>query len=42
MIDGEHICECTAARAIEAINSRIESDSPVQTADAGSANTGDD
>ena len=28
MIDGEHVPNCTAAKAIEVINSRIESDNP--------------
>jgi len=32
MIDGEHVHHCTAAKAIEEINSRIESGSPAQTA----------
>jgi len=27
-IDGEHVSECTAAKAIEEINNRIESDNP--------------
>ena len=40
MIDGQHVCECTAAKAIEVINSRIESDDPVQTTDAKSASKG--
>lgn len=34
MIDGEHVHHCTAAKAIEAINSRIESESMAQTAGA--------
>jgi NADH-quinone oxidoreductase subunit G len=33
MIDGECVHHCTAAKAIEALNSRIESDNPAQTAD---------
>ncbi len=37
MIDGQHIQHCTAAKAVEEINSRIESDNPAQTASAGSA-----
>jgi len=32
MIDGEHVHHCTAAKAIDEINSRIESGSPAQTA----------
>jgi NADH-quinone oxidoreductase subunit G len=31
MIDGQHVCGCTAAKAIEVINSRIESEGPAQT-----------
>ena len=34
MIDGEYVHHCTAAKAIEVLNSRIESDNPAQTADA--------
>jgi hypothetical protein len=37
MIDGECVHHCTAAKAIEEINSRIESENPAQTADAKSA-----
>jgi NADH-quinone oxidoreductase subunit G len=33
MIDGEHVPHCTAQRAIEVINSRIESDGAVQECD---------
>ena len=33
MIDGEYVHHCTAAKAIEELNSRIESDNPAQTAD---------
>jgi NADH-quinone oxidoreductase subunit G len=33
MIDGQHIPNCTAVKAVEAIDSRIESDNPAQTAD---------
>jgi NADH-quinone oxidoreductase subunit G len=33
MIDGECVHHCTAAKAIEELNSRIESDNPAQTAD---------
>jgi NADH-quinone oxidoreductase subunit G len=41
MIDGQHISHCTAEKAIEAINSRLENDSLVQIAetDAGNGNT---
>jgi hypothetical protein len=28
MIDGEHVHHCTAAKAIEELNSRIESEKP--------------
>jgi NADH-quinone oxidoreductase subunit G len=34
MIGGEHIAHCTAAKAIEAINSRIENDNPDHTVSA--------
>jgi NADH-quinone oxidoreductase subunit G len=34
MIGGEHVHHCTAAKAIEAINSRIENETPAQTAGA--------
>jgi NADH-quinone oxidoreductase subunit G len=34
MIDGECVHNCTAAKAIDELNSRIESDRPAQTADA--------
>jgi NADH-quinone oxidoreductase subunit G len=36
MIDGQHVHHCTAAKAIEVINSRIESEAPAQTADTDS------
>jgi NADH-quinone oxidoreductase subunit G len=42
MIDGEHVCSCTAAKAIEVINSRIESETPAQTAGANSTSHGAD
>jgi NADH-quinone oxidoreductase subunit G len=42
MIDGEHVCNCTAAKAIEVINSRIESETPAQTAGANSTSHGAD
>jgi hypothetical protein len=38
MIDGEHVCGCTAAKAIEVINSRIENESPAHTNGAESIN----
>jgi len=38
MIDGEHIHECTAARAIDVINNRIESDSLTETTGTDAAN----
>jgi NADH-quinone oxidoreductase subunit G len=38
MIDGQHIPHCTAAKAVEEINSRIESDNPAQTASVDSEN----
>jgi NADH-quinone oxidoreductase subunit G len=38
MIGGEHIHHCTAAKAIEEINNRIESDNPNQTAEANPEN----
>jgi NADH-quinone oxidoreductase subunit G len=34
MIGGEHVHHCTAAKAVEVLNSRIESDNPEQTAHA--------
>jgi hypothetical protein len=34
MIDGQHIPNCTAAKAIEELNSRIENDNPDRTSDA--------
>jgi NADH-quinone oxidoreductase subunit G len=34
MIDGEHIPHCTAAKAVEVIDSRIENDNPEQPASA--------
>src|ERR1035437_8061449 len=34
MIGGEHVHNCTAAKAIEVINSRIENGTPAQTAGA--------
>ncbi len=34
MIDGEHIPHCTAAKAVEVIDSRIENDNPEQAASA--------
>jgi hypothetical protein len=37
MIDGEYVHHCTAAKAIEVLNSRIENDNPAQTADKDSA-----
>ena len=42
MIDGEHVCNCTAAKAIEVINSRIESETPAQTAGTNSTSHGAD
>jgi len=38
-IDGEYVHHCTAAKAIEVLNSRIESDNPAQTAAADSASS---
>jgi NADH-quinone oxidoreductase subunit G len=40
MIGGEHVHHCTAARAIEVLNSRLESGNAAQTADADSAGPG--
>jgi NADH-quinone oxidoreductase subunit G len=42
MIDGQHVHHCTAAKAIEVINSRIENDNPAQTADADAVSPGAD
>ncbi len=36
MIDGEHVHHCTAAKAIEELNRRLENESPVPSADADS------
>jgi NADH-quinone oxidoreductase subunit G len=38
MIDGQHVCGCTAEKAIEVINSRIENESPAHTNGAESIN----
>jgi hypothetical protein len=34
MIDGEHVPHCTAAKAVEVINSKIENDNPGHTDNA--------
>jgi hypothetical protein len=39
MIGGEHIPHCTAAKAIEELNSRIDGDNPSPTADTGPGST---
>ena len=38
MIDGQHVCGCTAEKAIEVINSRIENEGPAHTNGAESIN----
>jgi NADH-quinone oxidoreductase subunit G len=38
MIGGEHIHHCTAVKAIEEINSRIEIDGPIESSDAQCSN----
>jgi hypothetical protein len=40
MIGGEHIPHCTAAKAIEELNSRIDGDNPSPHADTGPGSTG--
>jgi len=42
MIDGEHIPHCTAAKAVEVINSRIGNDNPDHTACAEKRHTSAD
>jgi len=40
MIDGQYISHCTAAKVIDAINSRLESDGPAQAAEADAGSRG--
>ena len=42
MIGGEHVHHCTAAKAIEVLNSRIESDHPNQAVGVDSEHIGAD